>query len=147
MLLGLCIKIDNINHYIKPFVLDNSYKDIFIGQVLRDIDFSLIIQMNDTFEINLIIYPNKYSYYTANRENTEPSFFKILGKYTIVFNKIEHLIEINEYKKGYIIKKLDEVYDLHIEFLVILMENKEDYIISNPYIKGNKKFLEDNFFK
>ena len=44
-------------------------------------------------------------------------------------------------KKGVIRKKLNENYDIDIEFSIIIMKNNTDYILSTPYIKGNKDYL------
>ena len=135
------MKKDNVNHYCKPFFLNDIDKNIFIGQVIRDVDFSLFVKLNDIFELSIIIYPKKDSYYTANKNNLEPNNFKILGNYTLVIDKIEDLIIMDNLKKGVIRKKLNENYDIDIEFSIIIMKNNTDYILSTPYIKGNKDYL------
>lgn len=144
MFLGLCMKRNNINYYTKPFFLNDNNEDSFIGQIIRDVDFSLYIKLNDIFEISIIIYPEKDSYYIANKNNLEPDIFKILGKYPIVLDKIDDMIVFDNVKKGVIRKKLDEVYDINIEFSVILMKNGLDYILSHPYIYGKNNFLNNN---
>jgi len=141
MFLGLCIKKDGINHYCKPFFLNDNDENIFIAQIIRDVDFSLIINLNDIFELTIIIYPMKDSYYNANKNNLNPNTFKVLGKYNIIFDKIDDMIILDNFKKGVLRKKLDDNYDVDIEFSIILMENKVDYILSTPIIKGNKNYL------
>jgi len=141
MFLGLCIKKDEINNYCKPFFFNDIDENIFIGQIIRDVDFSLIINLNDMFELTIIIYPMKDSYYSANKNNLDPNTFKVLGTYNIIFDKISDIIILGNFKKGVLKKRLDDNYDIDIEFSVILMKNKEDYILSTPYIKGNKKYL------
>jgi hypothetical protein len=141
MFLGLCIKRDNVNHYCKPFFLNDIDENLFIGQIIRDVDFSLIINLNDIFELTIIIYPMKDSYYIANKNNLDPSTFKVLGKYNIIFDKINDMIMLDNFKKGVMKKRLNDNYDLDIEFSIILMKNKVDYILSTPFIKGNKNYL------
>ena len=143
MFLGLCIKKDDINHYSKPFFLNDTDKNIFIAQIIRDVDFSLFINLNDIFELTIIIYPMKDSYYNANKNNLDPTSFKVLGKYNIIFDKIDDIIILDNFKKGILKKRLDDNYDIDIEFSIILMKNNEDYILSTPIIKGNKNYLNN----
>jgi hypothetical protein len=143
MFLGLCIKKDDINHYCKPFFLNDTDENIFIAQIIRDVDFSLIINLNDIFELTVIIYPMKDSYYNANKNNLDPNTFKVLGKYNIIFDKIDNIIILDNFKKGVLKKRLDDNYDVDIEFSIILMENKVDYILSTPFVKGNKNYLNN----
>lgn len=143
MFLGLCIKKNDINHYSKPFFLNDTDENIFIAQIIRDVDFSLFINLNDMFELTVIIYPMKDSYYNANKNNLDPTTFKVLGKYNIIFDKIDNLIILDNFKKGVLKKRLDDNYDVDIEFSIILMKNNEDYILSTPFIKGNKNYLNN----
>ena len=142
MLLGICIQKNNINYYCKPFILNTEDEIYFIGQIIRDVDYSLIINLNETFDLFLIIYPDKFSFYTANTNNSEPSDFKILGKYTITFDKIEELFSLSDFKKGTFNKKLDNTYDLEITFSTILRNNNNsEYFLLTPSIYGKKSYL------
>ena len=143
MFLGLCIKKNEINHYSKPFFLNDTDENIFIAQIIRDVDFSLIINLNDIFELTVIIYPMKDSYYSANKNNLDPTTFKVFGKYNIIFDKIDNLIILDNFKKGVLKKRLDDNYEVDIEFSIILMKNNEDYILSTPFIKGHKNYLNN----
>jgi hypothetical protein len=51
------------------------------------------------------------------------------------------MIMLDNFKKGVMKKRLNDNYDLDIEFSIILMKNKVDYILSTPFIKGNKNYL------
>ena len=140
MFLGICIKYNNTYRYSKPFFL-NIDDDTFIAQIIRDVDYSFLINLNDTFELNVIIYPRNDSYFEANKDNIEPINFKILGKYTVNTDNIKFSTTYNNFNKGSLIKKLDNQYDVNIEFSILLLENKKDYMLSTPCITGNRNYL------
>jgi hypothetical protein len=141
MFLGLCIKNNNNYHYCRPFFI-NKDDNIFIGQIIRDVDFSIIVKLNEIIDLSIIVYPNKKSYHIANKNKLNPEKFKILGKYILFIDTISDIVILNNFNKGVIKKRLDNNHNVDIEFSMILMENKEYYILSTPYIKGNKSYLD-----
>jgi hypothetical protein len=140
MYLGLFFKKNNINYFSKPFLTEFDNKT-FISQIIRDIDFSILINLNDSIEFSIIIYPEKFSFYIANINNLEKTTFKILGKYNIFFDIINDIIIFKDFKKGKFKKKLNDFYDLSIEFSVLFTENKLGYVLSTPTIKGTKNYI------
>jgi hypothetical protein len=141
MFLGICVKYNNINNYSKPFYFKEIDKKSFIAQIIRNIDFSLIINLNDTFELYIINYPKKDSYYIANKKNMQPNNFNILGKYIINFDKINDICILSDFKKGNFKYNLEINYELIIDFSVLITNNM-NYIISNPCLQGNMDFFK-----
>lgn len=145
MLLGICIKRNNIYHYSKPFIVnnyvDNIGNNVFCAQIMRDIDFSVLLELNDNIVIDIIIYPNKMSSYDANLKNKDPDLFTKLGSYNVVFNNIIEKTCIDNFEKGKYCLKLDNPYNLEIEFTTIIRQRERDYIITTPTITGNSNFL------
>lgn len=142
MILGLCIKKENTYNYCKPFILNKSGEDSFIGQILRDIDFSIFVSSNDSLDLYIIIYPNKDSFYDANKNNIDPNLFKILGNYPIILDNLDKLIIYHDINKGFFNKLLDINNNIEIEFSIIYHKKNESYILSTPCIKGNLKYLK-----
>jgi len=141
MLLGLCIKKDDIYHYCKPFILNYDDKNYFIGQIIRDVDFSLFINLNDIYELSIIVYPDKNSYYYANKNNLNVNTFHVLTKSIFVIENIENIQKIDLSKKGIIKKNINETYDVTIEFNIMLTNNI-NFILSTPFIKGHCNYLK-----
>ncbi len=140
MLLGISIKKNNIYSYSKPFILNTELKDKFIAQLIRDVDFSILIKEHEMITLDIIIYPNKKSYYEANLKDGSTNLFKKLGSYNLLFENIEDT-NFYGFKKGYFKKLLNEENNLSITFSTVYREDEKDYIISNPLIYGNKSYL------
>lgn len=140
MILGIAIKSNNVYSYSKPFILNTELKDKFIAQLIRDIDFSILLKKNELITLDIIIYPNKNSYYDGNLRNDNINLFKKLGSYNLLFENIEDN-NFYGFKKGYFKKVLDESNNISITFSTIYREDEKDYIVSNPLIYGNKSYL------
>jgi hypothetical protein len=142
MFLGLCIEKDGIHHYCKPFILNHDNENNFIGQIIRDVDFSLFIKLNDIYELSIIVYPEKNSYYYANKNNINVNTFKVLTKCIFAIDNIEDIQITDLLKKGILRKKINETYDVNIEFYIMLTNNV-DLILSTPFIKGHRDYLSE----
>jgi len=140
MILGIAIKNNGMYSYSKPFILNNELKDKFIAQLIRDVDFSILLKNGEMIILDIIIYPNKSSYYEANSKNTSNNLFKKLGSYNLLFESIEDN-NFYGFKKGYFKKLLHEEYDLNISFTTIYRSNEDNYIVTTPVIYGNKNYL------
>lgn len=138
MMIGICIKQDNKYKYSKSLIMNMEDKDNFYGQLLRDIDYSLIVNIGDNLELYIIKYENKGEYYQANIQNMNPEEFNILGKYIL---NIENIEFENGMRKGYLSKVLEINKEINIKFTIILLEDKNNYYISNPNIYGKKEYL------
>lgn len=142
MIFGLCIKKDETFNYSKPLVIDVSDDKYFILQSIRDIDFSIIVQSMDNLKIYFVKYPTKDSYIKYNVKNITPenSDITILGNYVIKFvpNKINLS---NSNKKINIVYELDKTFELSIYLTYIFRESDNDYILTTPFLNGNKSFL------
>jgi len=140
MILGIAVKNNGLYSYSKPFILNNELKDKFIAQLIRDIDFSILLKNNENIILDIIIYPNKNSYYEANSKYTNNNLFKKLGSYNLLFQNIEDT-NFQGFKKGYFKKILNQDYDLTISFTTIYRKEEDDYIVTTPLIYGNKDYL------
>lgn len=140
MILGIAIKNNGMYSYSKPFILNNELKDKFIAQLIRDVDFSILLKNGEMIILDIIIYPNRNSYYEANSKNTSNNLFKKLGSYNLLFESIEDT-NFYGFKKGYFKKLLDEDNDLNISFTTIYRSNEDNYIVTTPVIYGNKNYL------
>jgi len=134
----LAIKVergDNI-HYSKPFFLNNELEEFFVAQIIRDVDFSFIVEQGDDFILTILSYHDKNDYYRLNT-NVKPSKEpEILGIYPIFFkNNNENLIET------YFNSVLDPDHNLKITFNVRYRKIENDYILSTPTLYGTKKFI------
>ena len=140
MFLGIAIKNNGMYSYSKPFILNNELKDKFIAQIIRDVDFSILLKNGEMIILDIVIYPNKYSYYEANSKNTSNNLFKKLGSYNLLFENNED-INFQDFKKGYFKKLLDQENNLNISFSTIYMKDEDKYIVTTPLIYGNKSYL------
>ena len=147
-LIGISITYYGNIHYSKPF-LTNTYYDEFKkkmcinSQLLRDVDFSMILTKGDTINIDIILYNSISSYHEITKNNTESSnLFIKLGSYNIIFDDILNDYTFQTIEKGKFIKKLDEQNDVYIEFSTILYnKSNNEFILTTPYIKGNEFFF------
>ena len=140
MILGIAIKNNGMYSYSKPFLLNNELKDEFIAQLIRDVDFSILLKNGEMIILDIVIYPNKNSYYEANSKNTSNNLFKKLGSYNLLFESIEDT-NFHGFKKGYFKKLLDQDNNLTISFTTIYRKNEDNYIVTTPVIYGNKNYL------
>ena len=140
MYLGICIKVNNTYSFSKSFLM-NTIDNKFYAQILRDVDYSLILDDKEEFTLYLLIYPQKTSYYDANKNPDLINSFKILGEYIM---KVDNLLKnIHKYS---LTKKLDELYELEINFGIIKYtnhNNDERYILNTPNISGNVEYLQN----
>ena len=146
MYLGICILKNDIHYYSKPFILNiDKENNSFTAQLIRDIDYSLILLKDENIVLEIIVYPNSKSYVEANIKNLQSNIFKKLGTYNIIIKNIKEYKFAN-FKKGKFEKILDIYNNLNIEFNTIKREEKDEYIFSIPYISGKIDFL-NNYLK
>jgi hypothetical protein len=139
MLLGIVIKRKNIYYYSKPLVL-NVEKDFFVAQLLRDVDFSIILRKDEPITLDIVIYPKGDSYIDANINNEYNNIFKKIGSYDLIF---DHLVEdylLNGLKKCTYRKILDEEDNINITLNAVSIKNN-NYIVSTPLLNGSKNYL------
>jgi hypothetical protein len=135
-MIGLCLKQGNKYKYSRPLLMDFTDTKYFNGQFLRDIDYSLMVRLDDELELFIINYTSKFDYYQGNIKNKNPNEFNILNKYILRIENIDN-------EQGYLYIKLNENNELTIKFSMILCE-KNEYYMSNPYLSGLKEFLKDH---
>lgn len=140
MILGIAIKNNSMYSYSKPFILNNELTDKFIAQLIRDVDFAILLKNGEMIILDIIVYPNKNSYYEANSKHRTNNLFKKLGSYNLLFENIENT-NFQGFKKGNFKKLLDQENDLSISFSTIYMEDEDNYIVTTPLIYGNKNYL------
>ena len=145
-LLGIVIKKNGKSYYSKPFIINYDEESNIIAQLIRDSDYSLLIDKNENFILDIISYPDKLSYITANIEqNIE---FKKFGSYQLKFDKITDQKNFFDMEKGSYFKNLDSTYNLEIKFTVLLRpkQNKKytnnEYILTTPILKFNKEYTK-----
>jgi len=143
VLIGIKIKINEgtLNYYSKPFILDYS-NDLFIAQLIRDVDFSFLLKKNDSVELQILVYPNRTIYQNLNIKNTEHHKLSVLGSYNFIFHNFNENYDSYEFKKTSFNKKLNNELNLEIFFSVIFIETNNEYIISTPTLRGSTKYLE-----
>jgi hypothetical protein len=143
VLIGIKIKINEgtLNYYSKPFILDYS-NDLFIAQLIRDVDFSFLLKKNDSVELQILVYPNRTIYQNLNIKNIEQHNLTVLGMYNFIFHNFNENYDSYEFKKTSFNKTLNNELNLEIFFSVIYIESNNEYIISTPTLRGFKKYLE-----
>jgi hypothetical protein len=139
VLLGVAIKSKGIYYYSKYMVL-NIEDDLFIAQLLRDVDFSIILKKNQPITLDIVIYPKNDSYIKANIDHQYVNIFKKIGSYELLFDDLVENYFLNGLKKCTYRKNLDERYNINITLNAILVENN-NYIVSTPILNGNKNYL------
>jgi hypothetical protein len=115
--------------------------NIFSGTLIRDIDYSFLLNLNDQIVIYIIQYPTKDYYYQCNNNNCIDSKIKIIKEFEVIFDNIKELDYNDTFKKGNFFKKLDYENELKINFTTFYRSDENDYILSNPYISGLKKIF------
>jgi hypothetical protein len=144
-LIGIKVKINEgiINYYSKPFLLDYD-KDLFIAQLIRDVDFSILLKKNDSIELQILVYPNRTIYQNLNIKNSEHHNLAVLGTYNFIFHNFNENYDLYEFKKTSFNKTLNNELKLEIFFSVIYIDSNDEYIVSTPTLRGSKKYLELN---
>lgn len=147
MLIGLSIKKDETYYYCKPFIL-NSFLDkdgekIIIGQILRDVDFSLIVIKNEIIELDILLYKTKNDYYEGNLKYQQSNeSFKKLGSYKLVIDDFKEMYDNEEFKKFNYTKILNKNLEVEINFSLLELHNKtNEFILSTPMIKGKECYF------
>lgn len=148
MYLGICIYKNDTYHYTKPLLYDHNNsedKDYFTAQLIRDIDFSLIVELGEFLKMHLIKYKNKDSYLEFNENNVSPvnvaDKIGIICSYDIYVTDLQKYDCSLKYIKSHLLQKLDDNIDLSIEFTVIERIMEKDYILCTPKIRGKKYIL------
>ncbi len=145
MYLGICIYQGDTYHYTKPFLYSSEDKNYFSAQLIRDVDFSLIVELDEFLKVHIIKYKNKDSYLKFNQDNVSPFYVAdkigILNSYDVYVNELEKYDCSPEYIKSRLVRKLDNIVDLSIEFTVIERIVEKDYILCTPKITGKKYLL------
>lgn len=145
MYLGLCIYQNDTYHYTKPFLYNSENKDYFTAQLVRDVDFSIIVELDEFLKVHIIKYKKKDSYLQFNEDNVSPVYVAdkigILNSYDVYVNALEKYDCSPEYIKSRLVRKLDNILDLSIEFTVIHRITENDYILCTPKITGKRYFL------
>ena len=150
MFIGIAIYNNKNNkfYFSKPLYVDKINENEFYGLLLKDIDYSMILNINEEIILNIVKYNNKDSYYYCNIEGLNNNDTVTLGSYHLVFNDFSPKYDIYEYKREVFKRLLDEKYGIEIEFSVISTnrlirkDKSNDYILSLPILKGNKIFFE-----
>ena len=139
LLIGIVIKSKSIFYYSKPMIL-NIEKDFFIAQLLRDVDFSIILKKDEPIILDIVIYPKSDSYIEANIKHQYNNIFEKVGSYNLLFDDLVEDYFLNGLKKCTYRKNLDECYNINITLNAILVKNN-NYIVSTPILNGNKNYL------
>jgi len=142
MFYGLCVKscYNNNYYYSKPLII-NILDNNFTGTLIRDIDYSFLLKLNDSIIIYIIEYPTAKYYYQCNNNNILDNKVKVIRNFEVIFSDIEELDYNTIFKKGTFSKNLDDDNELKIKFTTFYRSTENDYILSNPYISGLKKIL------
>ena len=137
MLLAIKVERNDNTHYSKPFFLNIESDRVFVAQIIRDVDFSFIVEQESDFILTILSYYDKNDYYRLNtniKPSKQPTIF---GIYPIFFkNNNENFIE------SHFNSVLDKEYDLKITFNVRYRKIENDYILSTPTLYGTNKFIE-----
>ena len=145
MYLGLCIYQNDTYHYTKPLLYNSENKDYFSAQLIRDVDFSLIVELDEFLKVHIIKYKNKDSYLQFNEDNVSPVYVAdkigIICSYDVYITDLQKYDCSPEYIKWRLARKLDNIIDLWIEFTLIERVAEKDYILCTPKITGKKYFL------
>ena len=142
MLVGIKIQINDssINYYSKPFIL-SFYDDTFNAQLIRDVDFSILIKKYDNVSLEIIEYSNKTDFYRLNTQNIEDHKCRILNKSNFIFENFDEKYESPDFQKSLFIKELSDIDNLTVAFTTILTNNDDKYILTTPIITGLKNLF------
>lgn len=144
MNIGICVNRENDNTYMysKPFVM-NIQNNSFVGQIIRDIDFSFYAKYNEKLDVSVIKYNSPTCYRKGNQNNLNPSEFRVVGQYNVYFDEITNKINFNGSIKGALTKIINEKHNIELTFNVILDKQQEDdmYIVSTPSITGSLSYF------
>jgi len=137
MLLAIKVERNSYTHYSKPFFLNNDQDKIFVAQIIRDVDFSFIIENSEQFILSILLYHEKNDYYKLNSNINLTKEPKIIGIYKLFFKNNN-----DNYSQTHFNSVLDNEYNLKITFNMRYRKIENDYILSTPTLYGNKKFIE-----
>jgi hypothetical protein len=138
ILIGLVVIQDNTYKYSKPFILNTEDEKIFMAQIIRDVDFDIMVNKNEIIHIQIVKYPKSKSYYEANIEGTNHNF-KILGSYDILCDKLNHDYIFQNRAHGDFHTILDNDFNLELFFSFTTYEKK--YLLVTPMLTGNIGYL------
>lgn len=138
--IGLVTIRNNSYTYSKPFILNKEGDDKFIAQIIRDVDYSLIIDKNETITIEIVKYPKSTSYIEYNISGNYHNF-TILGTYNILFNKLNNDYIFEKKSHGSTSILIDDNYQLELYFTYISYK-KIKYILSTPMLTGKIDYLK-----
>lgn len=139
ILIGLVLIRDNTYKYSKSFILDTEDEKIFVAQIIRDVDFDIIVNKNEIINIQIVKYPKLKSYYEANIEGVNHNFI-ILGTYDILCDKLNHDYIFQNRAHGDFHTILDDDFNLELIFSFITYEKK--YLLATPMLTGNIGYLK-----
>ena len=141
MNLGIAILKDtNKFNFSKPLIINNHEKT-FEANLIRDVDYSVLMNINEKFVMHLVKYPKSNYYIKANNDNYLDNSIKIIRTFELCFHNFKELPSLDGFKRGEYKIMLDKALNLNIVFNVIQRENG-DYILTTPFISGNKEFLK-----
>ena len=138
ILIGLVVIIDNTYKYSKPFILNTEDEKSFIAQIIRDVDFDIIVDKNEIIHIQIVVYPKKMSYYKANIEGVCHNF-KILGTYDVLCDQLNNDYIFQKRAHGNFQTILDNDFNLELFFSFTIYEKK--YLLATPMLTGNINYL------
>jgi len=139
ILIGLVVIRDNTYKYSKPFILNTEDEKSFIAQIIRDVDFDIIVDKNEIIHIQIVKYPKKMSYYEANIEGVNHNF-KILGTYDILCDKLNNDYIFQNRAHGNFQTILDNDFNLELFFSFTIYEKK--YLLVTPMLTGDINYLK-----
>ena len=138
ILIGIVLIRDNTYKYSKPFILNTEDEKTFVAQIIRDVDFDIMVNKNEIINIQIVKYPTKMSYYKANVEGVNHNF-KILGTYNILCDKLNHDYIFQKRAHGDFKTILDNEFNLELFFSFTIYEKK--YLLVTPMLIGDISYL------
>jgi hypothetical protein len=134
LLIGIYIKENNKFHFTKPLNIIKDYDHIYCS-INRDIDYSLLLNKDESFELGIIEY-NKYNdYYELNNNNLLNNDINVI----MTFNNLN--ISINNILNNKIYYTLNNEYDIKIDFSIFYLYY-DKYIITTPHLSFTENLLQ-----
>jgi len=138
ILIGLVIIRNNTYKYSKPFILNTEDETSFVAQIIRDVDFDIIVDKNEIINIQIVKYPKKMSYYEANVAGVNHNF-NIFGTYNIICDKLNNDYIFQKRAHGEFHTILDNDFNLKLLFSFTIYEKK--YLLVTPMLTGDISYL------